>query len=179
MASPAGGRRRADGSIHWVKALGLIGVLVLVGILLLDRMGSATTATSARKAVATAPTTAATVPAPVTTTAVLPPAQVKVQVLNGVLTGSLAGEWTAKLKASPGYTTESPDNATSAVATSVIYILTPGYQAEADQLAAAVGLPATAVVTTVPPPASAPIPATERSTADLVLVVGPNLEGTA
>ncbi len=75
------------------------------------------------------------------------------------MTGSLAGEWSAKLKANPGYDTLAPLNATAKVAQSEIYIVTPGFQREANALAVAVGLPVTAVNVTVPPPASAPIPA--------------------
>jgi hypothetical protein len=42
-----------------------------------------------------------------------------------------------------------------------------------------VALPVTAVNQTVPAPASAPIPAAERTTANLVLVIGPDLAGSA
>ena len=120
---------------------------------------------------ATPPTTAAA--------ALVPPSSIKLQVLNGVLTGSLAGKWSAKLKANPGYNTLPPDNATAKVAASEIYVITPGYQREANALAVAVGLPVTAVNTTVPAPSSAPIPAAERTTANLVLIIGPDLAGSA
>ena len=99
--------------------------------------------------------------------------------LNGVLTGNLASEWSTKLKANPGYNTLPPDNATAKVAQSQIYVITPGYQREANALAVAVALPVTAVNQTVPAPASAPIPAAERTTANLVLVIGPDLAGSA
>ena len=120
---------------------------------------------------ATPPTTVAA--------ALIPPSSIKLQVLNGVLTGSLAGQWSAKLKANPGYNTLTPDNSTAKVATSVIYIITPGYRREANALAVAVGFPVTAVNTTVPAPSSAPIPAAERTTANLVLIIGPDLAGSA
>jgi hypothetical protein len=100
-------------------------------------------------------------------------------VLNGVGTGTLAGQWSAKLKANPGYNTLAPDDATAKVAASMIYVLTPGYLPEANALAAAVGLPASAVNPTIPAPLSAPIRATERTIANLVLVVGPDLAGRA
>lgn len=181
MNRPMGGRRRAgDGGVQWPKAVVLIVVLVVIGFFILDRTGTVKTGSpTTTKKVATAPTSVTTAPAPVTTTTVLPAAQVKVQVLNGVGSGSLASEWSKKLKTTFGYTTEPPDNSTAKVPSSAIYILTLGYQAEADQLATQVGLSAGAVVTTVPPPASAPIPASERSTANLVLVIGPDLAGTA
>jgi hypothetical protein len=105
--------------------------------------------------------------------------QIKVQVLNGVLTGALAGQWSNKLKTQYGYLTQPPDDATAKVAASVIYILTPGYEAEAAQLAARVGLSASAVNPTVPAPASAPIKTSERASANLVLIVGQDLAGSA
>ncbi len=114
---------------------------------------------------------ATTLPAPV------PPAEVKVQVLNGLLAGSLAAQWSARLSGGPGYQTLPPDDATARVTASAVYILTPGYEPEADALAVAAGLPVTAVVAQTPPPASAPIPTITGTTADLVLVVGPDLAG--
>lgn len=120
--------------------------------------------------------------APTTTTTTVPliaPANVKLQVVNGLLVGSLAGQFSAKLHAKPGYTTLPPEDATSKVQLSAIYILTPGYAPEADALARAVGLPASSVVTTVPPPSSAPIPNVTGSKANLVLVIGGDLAAAA
>ena len=51
--------------------------------------------------------------------------------------------------------------------------------ARSHALAVAVGLPATAVNATTPPPTSAPIPGGVASTANLVLVIGPDLAGSA
>lgn len=180
MSRTSGGGSPRDGGVNGLKAVVLIAVLVLLTIGVLARSGNrSTVATTATTRHATTPTTApAKTAAPSTTpTTVLPASQVKVQVLNGVLTGALAGQWSAKLKANPGYQTMPPDNATAKVSSTVIYILTPGYQPEADALAAAVGLPSSVVDPTVPPPASAPIPLSERSTANLVLVIGPDLAG--
>jgi hypothetical protein len=161
------------------KAVLVIAVVVVVGWLVLlkstpsTHVASPTSTTHATTTIhpATTPTTAAA--------ALIPPASIKLQVLNGVLTGNLAGTWSAKLKANPGYNTLTPDNATAKVAASVIYIITPGYQREANALAVAVGLPVTAVNTTVPAPSTAPIPAAERTTANLVLIIGPDLAGSA
>jgi hypothetical protein len=184
MNRPGGGRRAgADGGIEWGKALVLIVVLVVIGVVILNKTGSSST--PARTAGTghhgtTGSTTTTTLPAPsTTTTPALAPAQVKVQVLNGVLTGNLASQWSTKLKSRFGYVTELPDNATAKVPTSIIYVITPGYQAEAIQLATAVGLTASAVYPTIPPPASAPIPTAERSTANLVLMIGPDLASSA
>jgi hypothetical protein len=170
-----------SGATQTGKAILVIAVVVFVGWLLLLKSsptghGSASGATTTLHATttihqATTPTTAAP--------ALIPPASIKLQVLNGLLTGSLAGQWSTKLKANPGYNTLPPNNATAKVSTSEIYIMTPGYQREANALAVAVGLPVTAVNQTIPAPATAPIPANARTTANLVLIIGPNLAGSA
>lgn len=183
MNRPMGGRRaRSDGGVQWLKALALIAVLVIVGVVILARTRTSPlshTSTSSGSGSHHSTTTVGTVPASTTTTTVLPAAQVKVQVLNGVLTGSVAGQWSTKLKNQFGYITEPADNATEKVPTSIIYVLTPGYEPEAEHLAASVGLPASAVFPQVPPPATAPIPTAERATANLVLVVGPDLAASS
>jgi hypothetical protein len=160
------------------KAVLVIAVVIVVGWLVLAKGNSPTKAASTAT---TRHTTTTLAPAGPTTTlpALVPPARIKLQVLNGVLTGNLASEWSTKLKANPGYDTLPPDNATTKVAASQIYIITPGYQREANALAVAVGLPVTAVNQTAPAPASAPIPAAERTTANLVLIIGPDLAGSA
>ncbi|HMC40571.1 MAG TPA: LytR C-terminal domain-containing protein [Acidimicrobiales bacterium] len=180
MNRPMGGRApRSDGGVQWLKALLLIFVLVILGVVILAKSGGSTKTAGKSHPTTTIARSTTTVAAPVTTTTVLPAAQVKVQVLNGLRTGSLAGKWTNKLKTQYGYVTEPPDDATVRTTTSVIYILTPGYQAEAQQLANTVGLSPSAVDLTVPPPATAPIPATELHTANLVLVVGEELAQSA
>lgn len=183
MNRPMGGRaNRSEGGVQWGKALILIVVLVVIGVVVLAKSGrgsSTHTSTPGATTSHQATGTTSTLPAPTTTTSVLPAAQVKVLVLNGVLTGSLAGEWSQKLKSQFGYITEPPDNATEKVPTSIIYVLTPGYVAEAQHLATSVGLTASAVYPTVPAPASAPIPTADRVAANLVLVIGPDLAASA
>jgi hypothetical protein len=109
----------------------------------------------------------------------IPPSSIKLQVLNGTGSGQLATQWSNKLKANPGYNTLAPADATTTVPKSEIFIVTPGYQREADALATTVGLTAAAINPTIPPPASAPIPSTARANANLVLVIGPDLASTA
>jgi hypothetical protein len=165
-----------------VKAVVVIAAVVIIGVVVLHHNPKSTvvSTTSTTHARHSTTTTKSGVPATTTTTVPLvPPSSIKLQVLNGVLTGSLAGEWSVKLKANPGYNTLPPDNATAKVAQSEIYVLTPGYLPEARSLAAAVGLPAGAVNPTVPAPLSAPIPPAERTAANLVLVIGPDLAGSA
>ena len=180
MNRPGGGRR-AEGGVQWLKALVLLVVLVIIGVVILDKTGTTSPKSSSNSGhhTTTSLTSPTSAPAPSTTTTLLPAGQVKVQVLNGLRTGSLAGQWSQKLKTQFGYVTEPPDDATVKTTASVIYVLTPGYQGQADQLATQVGLTASAVNTTIPAPATAPIPATERSTANLVLVIGQDLAGTA
>jgi hypothetical protein len=160
------------------KAVLVIAVVIVVGWLVLAKSN---TPTKAASSATTRHTTTTLAPSGPTTTLppLVPPASIKLQVLNGLLSGNLASQWSTKLKANPGYNTLPPDNATSKVAQSEIFVVTPGYQREANALAVAVGLPVTVVNQTVPAPASAPISAAERTTANLVLVIGSDLAGRA
>ena len=177
MNRPAGSPR--DGGVHAGKAALVIAVVVLIGVLVLHHSKSSSkvgaSASTSRSAAATSTTTAPST----TTTTVVPPASIKLQVLNGTGSGNLASRWATKLRTSPGYNTLAPDDSTSKVTQSEIFVETPGYLPEAYALAAAAGLSQSAVNTTVPAPASAPIPATERSKANLVLVIGPDLANGA
>jgi hypothetical protein len=172
-----------SGGTQTVKAVVVIAAVVIIGVVVLHHNPKSTvvgtTPTTHARHSTTTTTRSGVPPAPTTTVPLVPPSSIKLQVLNGVLTGSLAGEWSVKLKANPGYNTLPPDNATAKVAQSEIYVLTPGYLPEARSLAAAVGLPASAVNPTVPAPLSAPIPPAERTAANLVLVIGPDLAGSA
>jgi hypothetical protein len=161
------------------KAVVVIAVVIVVGWLVLAKGSSSTHAASTTTTRHTTTTLRGIAEPTTTLPALIPPSSIKLQVLNGVLTGNLAGQWSTKLKANPGYNTLPPDNATAKVAASEIFIITPGYQREANALAVAVGLPVTAVNQTVPAPSTAPIPAADRTNANLVLVIGPDLAGSA
>ncbi|MGH9056459.1 MAG: LytR C-terminal domain-containing protein [Acidimicrobiales bacterium] len=163
------------------KAVLVIVVAVVIGIAVLHH-GPGSSHTPSGAAASTShgtTTTSSTIPASTTTTTLVPAKSIKLQVLNGVGTGQLATAWSNKLKANPGYDTLAPDNATSKVPASVIYVMTQGYLPEAKALATTVGLPASAVNTQIPAPSSAPIPAKERAAPNLVLVIGPDLAGKA
>lgn len=122
----------------------------------------------------TATTTTSTTTTPTTTTPLVAPSNIRVQALNGLRQGPVSSEAITKLK-SLGYVTGYPDNTTANVASSSIYVLTAGFVPEAQALAKSLGLPASDVVTTIPPPANAPIPNYALGHFDLVLVVGPDL----
>lgn len=162
------------------RAVALLAVAVVVAVLLLRHVGSTTTVAATGPTATSAPTTAAPVPASSTTTSTtlpaVPPAQVKLLVLNGTGAGNLAGATSRRLAASPGYDTLAADNTTATVTTSAIYAVTPQYLGAAQALAATVHLPASAVQSALP--ASAPVRTSERSIADVVLVIGPDFPST-
>ncbi|MBO0729547.1 MAG: LytR C-terminal domain-containing protein [Acidimicrobiaceae bacterium] len=174
------GNQGTDAGMQTVKAVVLIAVVVVVGVLLLHRSpGKTTTVAASATHHATAPPTTVTPRAPTTTTTLVRPAAIKVQVLNGILTGSLSGQWSTKLRTTFGYNTMPPDNATAKVTASAIYVITPGFLAEAQKLAQQVGLPSTAVNPAIPPPTTAPIPPRDKTAPNLVLVIGPELAASA
>jgi hypothetical protein len=174
--SPADGGSR-DG-VHAGKAALVIIVAVIIGVVVLHHSPSSRTASSATTQAAAGPATTVA-PTTTTTTPAIPPSSIKLQVLNGTGSGNLASHWATKLRTSPGYNTLAPDDTTSRVAQSAIYVETPGYLPEAYALATAVGLSPSAVNTTIPAPASAPIPTSERSKANLVLVIGSDLASSS
>jgi hypothetical protein len=148
----------------------LVGIAVVVGIVLLHRVGGGTTRVAAKVTTTTVKPggTATTVTTPSTTAAVRPPAQVKVLVANGSGVTGLAGLVATRLH-SAGYDTLASVNATQRVATSIVYYA-PGYDREAAALAQTLGLPPTAVQA-LPTPA----PVASLSSANILVVVGPDL----
>lgn len=167
MTRPTGG---TGGTVHVGKAAAIIIVAALIGVLVLykDSGGggsvsaaerAAASAAFARANAITTTTTAAdggeTEP---TTIALRAPAEVKVIALNATKTAGQAGKATKKLTTN-GYNALAPGNATAAVRntnpSSVIYVVTPGYEGEAAAIATIFGLPASAV-RAVPTPSPSP-----------------------
>ena len=177
-----------DPGTQTVKAVVVTVVAVLIAVLVLHHhAGSSNAAVPAGSTTRTTkppnstPSTTSVTGISTTTTTTPPvsPHEIKLQVLNGVGTGNYSSEFSTKLHTTPGYNTLAPNNATAAVQASSIYIVTPGYLPEAKILATTLALPASVIVQTTPPPSTAPIPAADRTAADLVLVVGPDLVSKA
>jgi hypothetical protein len=165
----------------------LVAIAVLVGILLLYRSGHGGTGSSAAsspgttaKAKSKTTTTrpggggsAVTPTVPTTTIAPpRPPSAVKVLVANASGVRGLAGLTATKLHTA-GYNPLAVVNATKQVTTTIVYYQ-PGYEQEAAALAQVLGLPATAVQ-----PMATPPPVTNLSTANILVVAGPDLAAQA
>lgn len=155
-----------------VKGAILVVVAVIIGVALLrdDSSTSAQVSVGAESPVTTlegegegddSPTT---VP---TTVPVRAPSEVKVLVANGSDVNGAAGVQTNALKAL-GYVTGNPGNAARVPAT-VVYF-TAGYEAEAAELATAIGAPDTAVQ-----PMPTPAPVDDLALSNILVVIGPDL----
>jgi hypothetical protein len=188
MTAERGGHSSSDGSsskdpgTQTVKAVILVAVVVVVGILVLKNTGSGPKPISS-----TSPTTAppaTSIPAPTVTTTTAPtatapanPASVKVLVLNGTDTSGAATYFTNKLH-SAGYNTLAASNATARnVSTTMVYSHTPGSSAAA--VAHTLGLQPTSVATSVP--ANAPVDQTllQQDNPNVLVVIGSDISSQA
>jgi LytR cell envelope-related transcriptional attenuator len=172
-----------EGRTQIGKAIVLIVVAVLVAVLVLHHVnsGGATTSTGGNTSTSTTTTVAKTgkhkKPPKKKAKPLVAPSKIKLQVLNGLQSGSLAGNLSTKLKSKPGYETLPANNTTVADTTSEIYVVTPGYYREAKVLAAAVGLSDKSIHRGVPK--TAPVPPGVTANANLVLVIGTSLKAKA
>ena len=150
------------------RALVLLFVAVVLGVVVLQALDNGTsnraqqvkTTTSRPKGGRTTTTT---------TKAVLrPPAQVIVVALNGAGVKGVGATVTSQLK-KVQYNVLSPDNTKAPVKASSVYY-TAGYEGEAREVAKTLGLAASSVAA-LPTPA----PSTNIRTANVVVVVGPDL----
>ena len=163
------------------RALGLIAVAALIGIILLHHSGPSGTTVAAQGTTTTAPSHPSSTPAPTpttTSTAPRPPSSVKVLVANGTVAGGgagvsqhLAGTVTQTLHAK-GYNTLAPVDATQKVTASIVYFQ-PGYEKEAATLAASMALPVSAVQ---PMPAQPPV--ASLNGANILVVASTDLAGS-
>jgi hypothetical protein len=163
------------------RAVGLIAVAAVIGIILLHHSGPSGT-TVAAQGTTTAPSHPSSTPAPTPTTtsaAPRPPSSVKVLVANGTVAGGgtgvsqhLAGTVTQTLHAK-GYDTLAPVDATQKVTASIVYFQ-PGYEREAAALAASMALPVSAVQ---PMPAQPPVQSLNG--ANILVVASTDLAASA
>jgi hypothetical protein len=165
------------------RAVGLIAVAAVIGIILLHRSGPSSTTVAAHGTTTTAPSHPTTTGATPPTTSAAPraPSSVKVLVANGTVAGGagagsqhLAGEVSTTLHAQ-GYdtlaavNTNPPQNVTA----SIVYFQ-PGYEREAAALAQSLALPASAVQAM---PAQPPV--ASLNGANILVVAGPDLARSA
>jgi hypothetical protein len=172
------GRQAADdGSfarsvgVHTARGALLIGIAVVLGIVLLQKVDSGkapSTAVSAADSTTLPPTTA-----PPLTTTTRAPTQVKVLVANGTTTSGVA--LTAKNTiGQAGYNVLAPVDATAAAKatqanTRVFYAA--GYDSEARKIAALLGL--TPAPQPLPMPTTA-VPVSDLKAANVLVVIGPD-----
>jgi hypothetical protein len=186
---PGGGLPpRRPGAVQPLRAAAVIVVAVVVAVVVLARMGQPTTAVASKRpssstrapTTTTAPAASTSVPATstsaatTTTTTTVAPSSVTVLVLNGWTTPHAALYFKNKL-ASFGYDTRAPANAISDTnTTSQVFVVQPAYRANALAIAAAVHLPASAVV--APNKVNdVAVPTADLTGTDIVLLVGKDI----
>ena len=145
---------------------------------------STTTTAPAPPGAVSAPTSTTSAPAPSTTTTTAgsshrstttttsagthPPSTVKVIVANGTSTPGVAGKLKSKLQAA-GYNVLAPQNTTTPARASSVYYAA-GYQADGQAVAVDSGLSASASQ-----PMSGSVPVANGSSAQIVVVIGPDM----
>jgi hypothetical protein len=181
MTAPRGSHASGDGSFardagtQTTKAIILVALAVLVGVLMLSHTSSPAkpvrTAATHHNSALTAPTTS--VPAATTTTAAPPsPSTVKVLVFNGTTTPHGAGYFVNKLQGL-GYDALAPEDANRTdVANTQIFALSSKYAGTAANIATALGLSPSAARDSLP--ATAPVSPTvvRDASPDVVVLVG-------
>jgi hypothetical protein len=169
-----------EGRTQIGKAVILIVITVVIAVLVLHHVGSSTASTSTASSTTTTSVPkgkSGTTKKKPATKPLVAPSKIKLQVLNGLQTGSLAGNLSQALKSQHGYDTLGANNTTSQDTTSMIYVVTRGYYREAEVLAGYVGLTKSSIHRGVP--TSAPVPSGVTGQADLILVIGSSLQARA
>jgi hypothetical protein len=174
------GRQAADdGSfarsvgVHTLRGAVLIGIALLLGIVLLQKMDTGTGATT--QVNTDTPTSVPVTRAPATTTSTRPASQVKVLVANGTTTVGAA--LTAKnAVAQAGYNALAATDATPAAKaakrnTTVYYAA--GYETDAGKIGALLGLSTAPAVAPMPAP-GAGLPVADLKGANVLVVIGPD-----
>ena len=165
--SEAGGRGRAprNSHINVTRAVILVVVAVVLGVLLLHGITRGTPASSAPSTSAPPTTTA-----PTTTTTTVPHASTTVLVANGTSAANVALHYTAVLQAQKWNMQPATDTTTPVTASNVYYAA--GQQNAANEVATELGLKLSAVQ-----PLTTTVPVSDVSGADVVAVIGPDLAG--
>ena len=175
MARPAGG------NVHIGKAAAIIVAAVLLGALVLYKHDSGIDLSASSNSGSTSnnvtPTTAGSNSGDqdltTTTVAARQPATVKVIAVNATNASGIAGRATTRLQTA-GYNAISPGNATAAYKagnpTTIVYIVTPGYDREAAAIATLFGLPSSSVKAL---PATSP--STDIKDVNVAVVIGSGL----
>jgi hypothetical protein len=160
------------------RAIILLVAALVLGVFILNKTQHGGTAPTAVSSTPKTTTTKAgkgkggTTTTPPSTRAVRPPAAIKVLAANGSGVAGLGGKTGDRLTAA-GYNSLAPTNATSDVSTSVV-AYTAGFDLESLFVAQALGLPPTSVK-----PLDSTIPVDDAKGADIVVVVGPDLDVTS
>jgi hypothetical protein len=176
-ALPPDGEEAHDeprGGYHHIalgRAVALLAVAIVVGVILLDYGTRPTVSSTATTT--TLPTTSTThAPATTTTTTPIVRSSVKVLVANGTTTNGLAAHVSQELQAQ-GWSTLPPTDTTAPVSASGVYYAA-GQQAAAALVASELGLRASVVQ-----PLTTSVPVSGTSGVEVVAVAGPDLAGTS
>lgn len=170
---PPGAPGRGPGGadrVNLARALVVIVVGLVAGVLLLDVASRPTTVPSGTAA--TSSTTTTTHPVSTTTTTTMPPANVTVQVANGSSATGIAAAYTTELQ-SAGWKTLTPIDTTTNVASSSVYYAA-GQQKSAEAVAHELGLAKSAVQ-----PLTSSVPVSATTGVDVLVVAGPDLAARA
>ena len=175
--------RAGSGGVHIGKAAAIIVAAALLGMLVLyqNNSGSGISAAEAlARARATQGLTTTTLGSSgnhdltTTTLGARQPSTVKVIAVNATATSGVAGRATARLTTA-GYNALAPGNATAAYKatkpTTIVYVVTAGYDREAAAIAALFGLPSSSVK-----PLPTPSPSTDIKDVNVAVVIGSGLQ---
>jgi LytR cell envelope-related transcriptional attenuator len=173
----ARGRRGRPGGFPTLRALALLAVFVVVAIVSLGKVHGTTTPSVASPTTTAPPKTVAhsgsTHASSTTTTSTThPPGSVPVLVANATAVSGAAGDVSNELQA-VGWSMLPPVNASTRVSSSHVYYVA-GREQEAASVAATLHLPSSAVM-----PYTTAAPISSIGTAEVVVVVGPDLAATA
>jgi hypothetical protein len=164
---PSGDSGGRNGGFPIVRAVIVLVVFVAATALMLGEIHPTTTKTASGSA--PAPTTSTTRPThPTTTITTIAPNRVPVLVANASGVAGAAAAVSTQLQAG-GWDLLPPVNASADVPTSHVYYVA-GFQKEADTIASSLHLSASAVA-----PYTTAAPISSIGTADVVVVVGPDL----